>query len=235
MYAWMRFHNFNLTQIPGTEFKRHAGNVSLWAPEDLEFMWSNNKRKEQPNLLAWYHTEVRDILQGADVITLRNNDESQVLLNTETRVSHNVHGLNHLQHHQNVSLESALNPHPELEQFFRQTWLSQMGVYEQKKQQDYIINWFSAYRFYQVVMRTKLRSRNYNSELIQVFVMNPKTMVLLSEYFLTPSANTWNMSQVFEAKKQGRPAKLTPEERKQKRREASRLSMKALRDKKANQ
>jgi hypothetical protein len=46
-----------------------------------------------------------------------------------------------------------------------------------------IIHMHSAYLFYQVVMRTKLRNQNYNNEKINIFVLDQDTAVCLMDYF----------------------------------------------------
>ena len=60
-------------------------------------------------------------------------------------------------------------------------WLS--AILNKTEVNRRIIHMQSAYLFYQVVMRTKLRNQNYNNERINIFVLDQDTAVCLMDYF----------------------------------------------------
>lgn len=180
MYHWMRANKlFTQTQ---NRFKKHKGNIKIWASNDNKFNWSNNKRKSKPEILRDYHDYVNQHSSG-EVIAIRNNGELKSLKN-EIRIGHSVHGLNNkkLQSCNDISLESALVMDSQTRKFVVDNWLS--AILSNKHEINRaIIHMQSAYLFYQVIMRTKLRNRDYNGERINVFVLDQDTAVCLMDYF----------------------------------------------------
>jgi hypothetical protein len=179
MYYWLRANNI-FTQTQNT-FEKHKGNIKIWASDNNKFKWSNTKRNSNPDILNDYHKFVNENASGR-VIALRNKGEMRMLDNEET-IGHSVHGLNNpaLQNCNNISLESALVMDNLTKKFIIDNWLSAiLNRHETKKA---LIHMRSAYLFYQVVMRTKLRNRDYNNERINIFVPDQDTAVCLMDYF----------------------------------------------------
>jgi hypothetical protein len=179
MYHWMKSNDlFAQTQFT---FKKHKGNIKIWASHNNKFNWSNNKRKNMPEILDDYHNLVNNNTSGK-VVAIRNNEELR-RLNNEERIGHSVHGLNNktLQSCNDISLESALVMDSQTKKFVMDNWLS--AILSKSDVDRAIIHMHSAYLFYQVVMRTKLRNRNYNNERINIFVLDQDTAVCLMDYF----------------------------------------------------
>jgi hypothetical protein len=179
MYHWMRANNlFTQTQ---NSFKKHKGNIKIWASDNNKFSWSNNKRKSKPEILDDYHNFVNQYASGK-VIAIRNNEDIRSLTN-EIRIGHSVHGLNNkqLQNCNDISLESALVMDSQTKKFVMDNWLS--AILSKSEVNKAIIHMQSVYLFYQVVMRTKLRNKNYNGERINIFVLDQDTAVCLMDYF----------------------------------------------------
>lgn len=175
----MRANNlFTQTQ---NSFKKHKGNIKIWASDNNKFSWSNNKRKSKPEILDDYHNFVNQYASGK-VIAIRNNEDIRSLTN-EIRIGHSVHGLNNkqLQNCNDISLESALVMDSQTKKFVMDNWLS--AILSKSEVNKAIIHMQSVYLFYQVVMRTKLRNKNYNGERINIFVLDQDTAVCLMDYF----------------------------------------------------
>ena len=89
-----------------------------------------------------------------------------------------------------------------------------------------ITHMFSAYLFYQVVMRTKLRSKEYSGEQINIFVLDQDTGVCLLEYFEITSCVEMDITSHITWKKVGRPVKyMSIEEKRIKRNEVRNKSL----------
>lgn len=178
MHHWMRSNNI-ITQTQN-RFKKHNSNIKIWASDLNNFRWSNTKRKTLPIILDRYHDFVNKNSNGT-IICVRNNQEVRKLKN-EINVGHNVHGLNDPSYQlcTDVSLESALLFDSRTEKFIIDHWLTSMSKSEVKRA---MIHMQSAYLFYQVIMRTKLRNRDYDNEQINIFVLDQDTAVCLMDYF----------------------------------------------------
>jgi hypothetical protein len=217
MGVWLVHNNFQYYTPKGYEFVKHVGNIKLHTSNDSKFNWSNTKRQNYPDILGKYHDYVKSNASG-DVITIRNNSEKQHLGNIEIRVNHNVHGQNNLQEYVDISLETALIPDPQVKKFIIDKWLSPLSKYEQNR---CITHMFSCYLFYQTIMRTKLRSREYNNELINIFVLDQDTGVCLMDYF-EPNIQIGEMDITSHItwKKRGAPVKyISDEDKKQAKKE----------------
>jgi hypothetical protein len=178
MYYWMRSNK--IVAQTQNSFKKHNSKIKFWASDLNNFRWSNNKRKTLPIILDRYHDFVNKNSNGT-IICVRNNNEIRKLKN-EINVGHNVHGLNDPSYQlcTDVSLESALLFDSRTEKFIIDHWLTHLSRSEVKRA---MIHMQSAYLFYQVIMRTKLRSQTYDNELINVFVLDQDTAVCLMDYF----------------------------------------------------
>ena len=146
-------------------------------------------------ILDRYHDLVNKNASGT-VISVRNIAETRKLKN-EFNVKHNVHGLNDPRYQlcADVSLESALLFDSKTEKFIIDHWLTSMSKSEVKKA---ITHMQSAYLFYQVIMRTKLRNQNYNNELVNIFVLDQDTAVCLMDYFDVDSISSEELAIITE-------------------------------------
>lgn len=213
MYHWMKANSiFTQTQ---NSFKKHKGNIKIWASDKNNFRYTGYKRKNLPQIMDRFHSFVNEHSTGK-VIAIRNNDESRKLSNEE-RVGHNVHGLNKkdLQSCTNISLESALLFNPIMEKFIVEHWLfDSHNKYEIRRK---LIHMHSAYNFYQVIMRTKLRNKDYDGEQINIFVPDQDTAVCLMEYFSEESMEAGEMHIITDEEllsvKNGRPRKSEAEKK----------------------
>jgi len=206
MYHWMLANDFETYTPAGYQFKPHKCNIQLFTSHQSKFKWSNTKRETYPEILTKFHEEVLNHVNGEKVIALRNNDESQHLGDLEKKVSHNVHGMNDLQEYRNVSLESALIPDPKTKKFIIDHWLQYMSRTAQNRA---LIHMQCGHLFYQVIMRTKLRSRDYMNEQINVFVPDQDTGVCIIDYFDTTGITPHEMdiTSDIKFKPRGQPEK----------------------------
>lgn len=203
MGNWFIHNNFEYYTPNEYNFSKHTGNIVLHTSHDSKFTWSNTKRQNHPDILQKYHEYVVSVT-NTKIITIRNNNELSNLGDIEKNVKHNVHGLNDLDSYCNISLESALIPDNIIKNFIIDNWLTHLSKYEQKHM---ITHMFSAYLFYQVVMRTKLRSKEYSGEQINIFVLDQDTGVCLLEYFEITSCVEMDITSHITWKKVGRPVK----------------------------
>jgi hypothetical protein len=220
MFHWMNKHNFQYYTPKEYRFVEHKGNIKLHTSNNNKFDWSNNKRKEYPEILNKYHEQVKLHASG-DVITVRNNSETQNLGDIEVRLNHNVHGMNNLQQYRDISLETALIPDPMIRKFIIDEWLIKYNKHDQKR---IITHMFSAYLFYQVIMRTSLRSINYSGERINIFVLDQHTGVCLMDYFdEINEVGEMDITSNIPLKKRGAPIRYeTDEAKKQAKKESDR-------------
>jgi hypothetical protein len=216
MYYWMVANNVKTYTPKNLEFVPHDANIKLFTSDNNKFVWSNTKRKSYPEILQNYHNFVNKNRSGK-VLTIRNNAEYQSMGSNEWRVNHNVHGMNNLQEYQDISLETALIPDPAIRNFIVDNWLVLENEYQRKR---IITHMFSAYLFYQVIMRTKIRSRDYNNERINVFVLDQETGVCITDYFSQISEiGEMDITSNIKVKPRGAPQKYKTEEEKKKQKE----------------
>jgi hypothetical protein len=158
-------------------------------------------------------------LASGSIIALRNKKEKKKL-NKEIKVTHNVHGQNtpEMKASCNVSCESALIPDNLMHNFITTKWLPLLKEHERKRA---IKQMFMGHLFYQVIMRCILRTRTYNNERVNIFVLDQNTAQALTEYF--NFAESHELDFTSEAMKD-KPMPLTSTQRSQKRR----LAQKAL-------
>lgn len=225
MYHWMMANDFQYYTPKEYRFNQHVGNIKLFTSDNNKFDWSNNKRKNYPEILEKYHNQVKQHASG-EVITIRNNSEKQKLGDIEVRLNHNVHGMNDLQQYKDISLETALIPDPQIKKFILDHWLIKFTKEDQKRA---ITHMFSAYLFYQVIMRTSLRSRNYSGERINIFVLDQHTGVCLMDYFDNiTEVGEMDITSDIPLKKRGAPIRYeTDEARKQAKKESNKKTYEA--------
>lgn len=173
------FKHLNLDYNILMPFTKHVGNFKLHAFQN--FKWSNNKRKNTPQYIKAYHDYVNGISSGP-VLVLRNIGEKSKLRN-EIELTHNVHGLNKPEYVNctHISIESALVPSSVLKLFIRHVFLNDIN--DDALVDEAIMHIHCSYLFYQVIMRCRLRDKNYNNEEINLFTLDDDVMVSLFNYF----------------------------------------------------
>lgn len=160
-------------------FVEHEGNVHIHSYSDPKFKWSNTKRKTNKELLNTFHNYVESKATGT-VLTLHNVSEISSI-NNSLALTHNVHGLNKPEYTScnDIVMASALIYSSGLKSFIKQVLLEDMD----SKEQDKLITHFaSAYLFYQAIMRCSLRTREYNNQQVNVFVLDHVTATALMDY-----------------------------------------------------
>jgi hypothetical protein len=170
MWRWLQHAGFDL--VCQNAFVRKLLPVRIHTIDfkNERFLWSNRKRTANPEILQEYHAYVRKHLP-ADILTVRNNAELAELA-TETRLTHNVHGMNNKTHFRAVSLETALVITPVLMDFL--TTHIEMTPSE-------TVCAFSAYTFYQILMRTALRL-TANTHTVDVALLDHATAMELANF-----------------------------------------------------
>jgi hypothetical protein len=216
MFHWMNAKGMTLTTT--TPFTSHSGDIHIYCSHNPHFTWSKSKKNEYPEILTEYHKQVNSLASGS-IIALRNKKEKKKL-NKEIKVTHNVHGQNtpEMKASCNVSCESALIPDNLMHNFITTKWLPLLKEHERKRA---IKQMFMGHLFYQVIMRCILRTRTYNNERVNIFVLDQNTAQALTEYF--NFAESHELDFTSEAMKD-KPMPLTSTQRSQKRR----LAQKAL-------
>lgn len=209
MYHWMKAHNIQMDVI--SEFYPHESNVKIYADKTYTFKWSNNKRKETPQILNDFHKFVKENTEGG-IISLRNNGEDSSIT-AETLLSHNVHGMNsdELQQIRNISLESALIPSN-----YTLSWLEEWilsDITDKKELKQAINQMFMGHLFYQVIMRCALRSRSYKGELVKIFVLDHITATSIMDYFHADNMDVGEFDIWNQYKKKDKKPPMSPAER----------------------
>jgi hypothetical protein len=174
MSYWLKHHKLNYTI--GIEFIERELPVRFHHILGLD--WSKSKQLDaRYNIVQQeYKNYVNQYCRakGIKSLALRNNSSSMVLDN-EQKINHNPHGWNEFRNYTAISLESALNPTKEFSR-----WLQ----YRIGMEYDAITLAFSAYLFYQSIMRTCLRNKDNQTE-VDVFVIDEKTLFALMKLMIT--------------------------------------------------
>lgn len=170
MNAWLNFHkkSYRITH----EFNTRELPVKFHFIEGLN--WSKKKQLDPAfaPIKEEYKNYVNEYCSSRNKrpLALRNKISNTILEN-EQKINHNPHGWNQFRDFTAISLESALNPTAEFKK-----WLEfRIGMAEKQ-----VTRAFSAYLFYQCIMRTCLRNQGNTTE-VDVFCIDEKT---LSQIFL---------------------------------------------------
>lgn len=183
MHWWLKHCNIHSKVIPEGDFTKHSFNNLHIHYGDIP-LWSKSKQQSQNNGMdsveKQFHDYVTDIVLTDDIITLRNWEHKGNKFLGEINVNHNVHGMNttRLLNCKNICLESALNPSQQLYAFLKTILLNSVADHETPIRHMFIGN-----LFYQIVMRSILRSNAYNDEVVNIFIMDRTACALLHEYF----------------------------------------------------
>jgi hypothetical protein len=212
MCYWLKKYNIDYDIIH--PFTIHVGNVTLHVPN---IKWSKYKLTNHPEIHKRYLDYVNNTSTNG-LLCVRNNSLNDNLLTNEVRLSHNVHGMNNYRNYNDISLESALVPHPMFSSFLTQ-------IYGMDKKE--IIRAYSTYKFYQIIMRTSLRT-NSNSP-INIFMLDISNAELLFDYIAIK--NYVDIPIQYEVNKEIIKV-LTKEEKKELKKQQNREYSKRYRDKK---
>lgn len=197
---WMDYHQLPYDISSGCEFKPHKGNVII---EYVDDNWSKLKQKDQKGMmnstLYQFHRYVDSQVGSNPVIVLRNARSSDNFrYQNEIEVKHNVHGMNNprLIECRHIVIESAINPSPQLEKFFKNILLD--GVTDNKD--EIIAHMFSCHLFYQIVLRSYLRSKFYNGENIHIYMLDKNMAQYSTYYYESPQLKVIPVSQPINKK-----------------------------------
>ena len=132
-------------------------------------------------------------------LVVRNNSSKNQLVD-EKKVGHNCHGINHFTEYRAISLETALNPSQEFGD-----WLEQ----NVDMTSEAITSAFSSYIFYQIIMRSCLRTPD-NTQTAHVFLLDYRTAVSLGDYLMIDTRQISFIDVGFTEKPRGRRRSRTP-------------------------
>ena len=174
MSWWMKKHQMTYdTKYP---FIPHQTPILIYYPEygdSKEFNYSRNKKTTMPWVREQFNAFVASVSEP--VLRLKNNIDAVGIFTDEHCVKHNVAGINSYSHIQNVSLESSLNPSPEMTVWFNKqidcAWLD--------KDDNHIYSARTGYLYYQVLMRSCLR----NGQEASVFTLDSRAFLSITDYF----------------------------------------------------
>lgn len=178
MYFWLSKNRISTKIIPGGEFEIRELPVRVHSPNGGYdgFNWSISKQKKFPYLINQYQKYVNEVMAVSNhsypLLAVRNNSSSNSF-DAEEKLNHNPHGINHYTNYSAISLESALNPRNEVAKWFRSEW----GMSNEQIKEAY-----SCYLFYQIIMRTCLRTAG-NQKMVDVFLLDTKTVIGLRSFF----------------------------------------------------
>ena len=173
MRYWMDAHNLKWTIRPKLEFVPHTTKLIITGNGDSNFKWSSYKQQNEPELLEQFGDVTKPIVGNKPVICLRNLNGEPIYTEVidvidadgklhknipqEQLVPHNCAGGNQWRHIEYVSLESALNPTPKLNEFLYSVYgISTKGNLDGATR-DLVHMARTVYTFYQTVMRSCLR------------------------------------------------------------------------------
>lgn len=214
MYHWIKQSTLQFSIDHKHKFTEHSTQLTFHLPTDEDFSWSKSRKNTNYDILDRYHKYVNNKVDGEKVLVIRNNDEARELVD-ETKVNHNVHGMNNYIDYAHVSLETALKPDNTLIDFYK-------NVLDMSSKQ--ITNAFSGYLFYQVIMRTAIRV----NKPIDVYMLDLPTFYELLMYFDNVTS-TSVIDVRYTPKKIGRPKLLTESQIKENKRDYQRDYMRRRR------
>lgn len=178
MRFWMDAHNLSWTVHPKLQFKQHSVPIKLMGPDDAKFHWSSYKQNNEPELIQQFSEQARTEVNNSSVLVLRNNAQNRQIYQQETRLPHNSAGSNDYTDYKYVSLESALNPTPNMTRFLYAVYGIGSGT-GQNGVKDPVHMAQTVYTFYQTVMRCCLR----RGEPATVFSLDNRVIIGLAEFF----------------------------------------------------
>lgn len=178
MRFWMDAHNLTWNIHPKLQFKQHQVPIKLMGPDDSKFCWSSYKQNNEPELIQQFSAQARTETNNSSVLVLRNNAQNRQIYQQEVRLPHNSAGSNDYTDYKYVSLESALNPTPNMTRFLYAVYGIGSGT-GQNGVKDPVHMAQTVYTFYQTVMRCCLR----RGEPATVFSLDNRVILGLAEFF----------------------------------------------------
>lgn len=144
--------------------------------------WTRYLRENNPGATKELFGQVDEILAGEPCLMVKNRDELAALV-SEQQISHNCHGKNEYKDYTNICLASAINPSPRMADWYRNQ-LDLVGRSAHDHHKKTITGMYTAYIFYQLIMRTALRDPN-NSKPVRVFLFDTLVVQCLFDFFDT--------------------------------------------------
>ena len=160
-------------------FIPHQTPILIYYPEydnGNEFKNSRNKKTTMPWVREQFNAFVASVSEP--VLRLKNNIDQAGVFADEHCVKHNVAGINSYSHIQYVSLESSLNPSPEMTVWLNKHCWHALSM-DQKKDDELIYSARTGYLYYQVLMRSCLR----NGQEASVFTLDSRAILAINGYF----------------------------------------------------
>lgn len=218
MRYWMDAHNLKWTIRPKLEFVPHTTKLIITGNGDSNFKWSSYKQQNEPELLEQFGDVTKPIVGNKPVICLRNLNGEPIYTEVidvidatgklhknipqEQLVPHNCAGGNQWRHIEYVSLESALNPTPKLNEFLYSVYgISTKGNLDGATR-DLVHMARTVYTFYQTLMRSCLRIGQPATALC----LDNRVIIGFSEFFDNIELNEFVLSRK-EVAPVGRPVK----------------------------
>lgn len=171
MAQWI--HDNDLRAKIEFDFKPHSVPLTIHMPKQ-EVSWSNNLRNNNPELVQAFYDYVATHTLGS-VLYVKNNQE-MTQLSDGIKLNHNVHGMNSYSHLTDVALSTALKPNNVMMSFFKR----QLDMTDRQIHMAY-----AGYLFYQIIMRTSLRTRTPKPT--NVFIIDYETAFALMDLFVPGS------------------------------------------------
>jgi len=164
---WMEKHEIGFEVV--YPFIPHDTPIFVYYPSDSSYKEIHNSKHKKFHS-PWIRDQFNEYVSSVTepVLRLKNNIDKNGAFSKEHCVKHNVAGVNEYSHIANISLESSLNPSPELACWFR---LQQVGgtIYGAR----------TGYLYYQVLMRSCLR----NGEEATIYTLDSRAAICLCNYF----------------------------------------------------
>jgi hypothetical protein len=174
---WMKKHEMAYSVIH--PFIPHQTPIFMYYPDLGDGDGFNNSRNKKTTM-PWVREQFNEFVASVSepVLRLKNNVDQAGIFADEHCVKHNVAGINSYSHIQHVSLESSLNPSPEMTVWFNKQIDCACLPMNQKKD-GLIYSARTGYLYYQVLMRSCLR----NGQEASVFTLDSRAILAIIDYF----------------------------------------------------
>jgi hypothetical protein len=196
MAYWMNLHDIGYKTHHKLPFVKHQVPINIMGPDDLKFTWSSYKQTNEQNLIEQYKEQVEPIAGLDKVLVLRNNNQERQVFQNEEKLPHNSAGGNGWRECEYISLESALNPTPNMSRFLYDVY----GI-GGEREYDKVHVAQTVYTFYQTVMRSCLR----DGKPATVFCLDNRVIMGLAEFFENINFNEIRLVRSKELEDSGRP------------------------------
>lgn len=202
MRFWMDAHGIEWRVHRLLPFIPHQVQITLMGPDDAKFHWSSYKQNTEPELIKQFSQQARSVTGAESVLVLRNNSQNRQIYRDEVILPHNSAGSNKYEDYKFVSLESALNPTPNMTRFLYAVYGIGAGT-GQNSVSDPVHMAQTVYTFYQTVMRCCLR----HGEPATVFTLDNRVIIGLAEFFTNVQFEEIRLVRNADINPVGRPSK----------------------------